>query len=59
MSFSKIFLVSMHFSLSYAGVPEIIVYKTKNKVINLKMPSLLQDGKNGIAMLQKNDETLK
>lgn len=58
MSFSKLFLVSMHFSLSYAGVPEIIVYKTKNKVINLK-PSLLQDEKNGIAMLQKNEETLK
>jgi hypothetical protein len=49
----------MHFSLSYAGVPEIIVYKTKNKGINLKMPSLLQDEKNGIAMLQKNEETLK
>ena len=58
MSFSKLFLVSMHFSLSYAGVPEIIVYKTKNKVINLK-PSLLQDEKNGIAMLQKNEEILK
>jgi hypothetical protein len=48
----------MHFSLSYAGVREIIVYKTKNKVINLK-PSLLQDEKNGIAMLQKNEEILK
>jgi hypothetical protein len=48
----------MHFSLSYAGVPEIIVYKTKNKVINLKCPLHYRMQKLG-CNATKNEETLK